>query len=126
MSDTVFECMIHGWRSTYQTCPFCMCDVLKSDVERYKLENNGLRKRLQEIDNVDIDKTCGELSCDECNDRFSVQKLRIKDLETKNKHLVMELKNLEDKFIEELYESYVIDNNEAIDHIRHIIGKYGE
>lgn len=103
-----------------------MCDVLKSDVERYKLENNGLRKRLQEIDNVDIDKTCGELSCDECNDRFSVQKLRIKDLETKNKHLVMELKNLEDKFIEELYESYVIDNNEAIDHIRHIIGKYGE
>lgn len=85
MRDTEFECWTHGWRSDTQVCPFCMIMVLQSDVERFQTENDALRKRLREIEKVDMDKTCGELSCDECNDRFAILKLRIKELEDKLK-----------------------------------------
>lgn len=126
MRDTEFECMSHGWRSTYQVCPFCLNMIFESDIKKLKQENDRLSKRLKEIENVDINKTCGELSCDECNDRFAIQELRIKELETKNSHLVMELKNLEDQFLDELCEGVVIDYDVAIKYIRHIIKKYGE
>lgn len=38
MKDTEFECMEHGWRSTYQVCPFCMIMVLESDLKDLKDE----------------------------------------------------------------------------------------
>lgn len=43
MRDTEFECMKHGWRSTYQVCPFCMIIVLEED-------RRNLKKKVQELE----------------------------------------------------------------------------
>jgi chromosome segregation ATPase len=61
MRDTEFECMVHGWRSDKQVCPFCMIMVLEEDIKKYKDERDTALARLAgfiNFPNIDSLRQC--------------------------------------------------------------------